>query len=287
MKKYLLMGIIAAVFTLNTTIVAFAGTWQQDVNGWWYDNGDGTWSEIGWQWIDGNYDGTAECYYFNQQGYCLTGTVTPDGYLVNESGAWVQNGIVQTQNMNQKNGQENRTVLSERQRGIMQKVLSGVISLEPSFLPLEADDLSDDDMIQLLYGHLNNELYYDPFGDNSCLLFDDYSVVSGLDIKRFDKYEVLERMEDLYGYKMNENMLNPKWFQVEGNYIFIDGADGDGMTDSRIIDYKLEDGKLYLSVYYTVTFAVSDLDTDGEAFAVFRVNPDSFIGFTLESVNIK
>ena len=37
--------------------------------GWWYDNGDGTYPVSCWQWIDGNGDGLAECYCFNEEGY--------------------------------------------------------------------------------------------------------------------------------------------------------------------------------------------------------------------------
>ncbi|MDO4324701.1 MAG: hypothetical protein Q4E24_01485 [bacterium] len=95
MKKIATMimtGIMAAVISMT----AFAGEWKADQNGWWYDNGNGTWPANCWQWIDGNNDGTAECYYFNQQGYCLLNTVTPDGYTVNADGAWTTNGILQT-----------------------------------------------------------------------------------------------------------------------------------------------------------------------------------------------
>ncbi len=51
----------------------------------------------GWQWLDENNDGIAECYYFDEGGHKLTGTTTPDGYTVNADGAWVENGAVQTQ----------------------------------------------------------------------------------------------------------------------------------------------------------------------------------------------
>ena len=52
-----------------------------------------------WAWIDGNKDGIAECYYFNENGYMLANTNTPDNYTVNENGAWTINGVVQTKNM--------------------------------------------------------------------------------------------------------------------------------------------------------------------------------------------
>ena len=92
---------LAAGLSIFSAIPAFAaGTWHHDQYGWWYyDNG---WYVNCWQWIDGNDDGIKECYYFNQDGYCLTNTTTPDGYTVNGDGAWVVDGVVQTQVVEKK-----------------------------------------------------------------------------------------------------------------------------------------------------------------------------------------
>ena len=54
------------------------------------------WYASGWEWIDSNGDGVAECYYFDTRGYMLAGTTTPDGYTVNADGAWVHDDTVQT-----------------------------------------------------------------------------------------------------------------------------------------------------------------------------------------------
>lgn len=78
---------------------AFAGYWVNDATGWWYNYGNGNWPSSSWQWIDGNNDGVAECYYFDRMGYCMMNATTPDGYQVNGSGAWVVNGVAQTRNM--------------------------------------------------------------------------------------------------------------------------------------------------------------------------------------------
>lgn len=50
----------------------------------------------GWQWMDYNHDNVSECYYVQDDGSVLTSTTTPDGYVVNENGAWTENGVVQT-----------------------------------------------------------------------------------------------------------------------------------------------------------------------------------------------
>ena len=98
MKKFI--GLVAvAAFSSIMVSSAWAGTWKQNNVGWWFDNGNGTYPASTWQWIDGNNDGIAECYYFDRAGYMLANTSTPDGYQVNASGAWVQNGAVQTKNL--------------------------------------------------------------------------------------------------------------------------------------------------------------------------------------------
>lgn len=60
------------------------------------ENGTPDYYRSCWQWIDGNNDGTAECYYFGSDAYLLVSTTTPDGYTVNADGQWTVNGVVQT-----------------------------------------------------------------------------------------------------------------------------------------------------------------------------------------------
>ena len=87
----------AALLALSLTISSFAGLWQQDDNGWWYQEGDGSYPVETWKWIDGNNDGISESYYFDSNGYLVISATTPDGYQVNENGAWILNGEVQMQ----------------------------------------------------------------------------------------------------------------------------------------------------------------------------------------------
>ena len=93
----ILLGALGVMFA--TTINAYAGQWVQNSTGWWYDNGNGTWPANSWQWIDGNNDGIAECYYFDMYGYMLANTTTPDGYTVDGNGAWTVNGAIQTRSV--------------------------------------------------------------------------------------------------------------------------------------------------------------------------------------------
>ena len=94
--KHLITWLLATVVSAAMGLTAWAGTWKSDQNGWWYQNDDGSYPISTWQWIDGNGDSIGECYYFNEAGYGLMSTTTPDGCTVDASGAWTVNGVVQT-----------------------------------------------------------------------------------------------------------------------------------------------------------------------------------------------
>ena len=89
MKKKMVTLFMAVTLSVSMSMTALAGQWKQSGMDWKYeDNGS---CLTGWQWIDG------KCYYFDGNGYMLSNTTTPDGYQVDASGAWVVNGVVQTQ----------------------------------------------------------------------------------------------------------------------------------------------------------------------------------------------
>ena len=91
MKKSTLL--LTAVLALTISAPAFAGQWQQNANGWWYQNDDGSYPKSAWAWLDGNKDGAYECYCFNADGYLYTSTITPDSYAVGADGAWADHNV--------------------------------------------------------------------------------------------------------------------------------------------------------------------------------------------------
>lgn len=94
-KKLLFMTVLILFFT--TPLTSNAGVWKsEEQNRWWYDNEDGTYANGGWYWIDGNNDKIEECYYFDENGWLLADTVTPDGYQVNNIGQWIVNEEVKS-----------------------------------------------------------------------------------------------------------------------------------------------------------------------------------------------
>lgn len=91
--KKLLLAVVPMTLALSFT--AFAGQWNSDMNGWWYEENDGSYLKNGWHWLDGNNDGVEECYYFGKDGYLVKDLGYVDGYQVDENGAWIVNGKVQ------------------------------------------------------------------------------------------------------------------------------------------------------------------------------------------------
>ena len=96
MKKRLTMIAAALIAAVLAAVPVRAEGWKLDNTGWWWQDEDGSWPAGEWRWLDGNGDGTEECYYFGPDGYLLTGTVTPDEYTVNGDGAWTEQGVVCT-----------------------------------------------------------------------------------------------------------------------------------------------------------------------------------------------
>ena len=93
-RRKLLTMILAMVGTLLVHCQAF-GYWVEQEAGWKYKQPDGTYLKDTWEWIDGDFDGYAELYYLDPNGYCLLNG-TKDGRSVNADGAWTYKGTVQT-----------------------------------------------------------------------------------------------------------------------------------------------------------------------------------------------
>ncbi len=102
MFKSAMVMALAGVMTAGMAMTSFAATgqWKKNDTGWRWERLGGSYPTNTWVWIDGNNDGKAECYYFDENGYILADTTTPDGCTVNADGAWTENGVVQTHGTN-------------------------------------------------------------------------------------------------------------------------------------------------------------------------------------------
>ena len=81
-KKLIMLGMTVGL-SVASYLTAFAGQWQKNETGWWYQYDDGSFPVNTWEEIDGKQ------YYFDNNGYMLFDTTTPDGYKVGIDGAWI------------------------------------------------------------------------------------------------------------------------------------------------------------------------------------------------------
>lgn len=81
MKRLTAALLIALVF--SSASFAYAASWQQDANGWWYKENNGSYPAAAWKKISNVW------YYFDAGGYMATGWRTLSGqtYHLNASGA--------------------------------------------------------------------------------------------------------------------------------------------------------------------------------------------------------
>lgn len=126
--KVFIALVMIACLSVASSMMAFAGQWQENGNEWKYKNDNSSYT-VGWQWIDG------KCYYFGSDNIMLASTTTPDGFTVNESGAWVVDGNVQTQSVD-----------------------NGAIKLKTNFIKQEYIDCLGKDQ-EYLIGKFGNPLY--------------------------------------------------------------------------------------------------------------------------------
>lgn len=144
MKGKNLTGILCAMalaISMNTT--TFAGwnydngngvyvdesAWHHDGTGWRFINPDTNMGIAGtWAFIDGNGDGIAEGYYFYDNGYLAVNT-TIGTTSVNENGAAVVNGVVDTFEQEKKTSFETGWIYGTYQDALLSTDLS-VISAE-------------------------------------------------------------------------------------------------------------------------------------------------------------
>ena len=70
-KKMLVQAAAVLGATALSASPVLAAGWQKDATGWWWQEDNGGYPVSKWQWLDGNDDGTAESYYFGDNGSFL------------------------------------------------------------------------------------------------------------------------------------------------------------------------------------------------------------------------
>ncbi len=101
-KRLIIPKMILIVFI---SITSFAG-WEKDNIGWWYKHQDGSYTKSNWEQINGKY------YYFDNNGYMLHDTKTPDGYMVGADGVWIESIVPSKTSKSKEEAEESITYLT-------------------------------------------------------------------------------------------------------------------------------------------------------------------------------
>lgn len=103
MKKTIKKLVVLVTVTILGTSIPANAEWRQSSNGLWWNTEGNSWS-IGWRYIDSKWyyfdsngymktgwlNDNGTWYYLNTSGDMATNTITPDGYKVDEKGAWIK-----------------------------------------------------------------------------------------------------------------------------------------------------------------------------------------------------
>lgn len=215
------IAVITAVMTITNIMPAYAGVWTKGVSkdAWWYDNQDGSYLKDGWHWVDGNNDGIAQCYYFDNSGWMLSNTKTPDGYDVNTDGAWVVNGMVQTKSVQATNLQVQNTTVKNSDTPLAKYIdawdLHEVKGTITDINILRRGIVFNDKVQNALTGVISkNEL------DGKDLIVYNYvkDFLNSFDFENATNKEKLEHIDkSLYGTRYNEHQSDTFKFITERN----------------------------------------------------------------------
>ena len=128
-KKSLIILASTLIMSLSLPLLSYAGEWKEDNIGKWYQNDDGSYPVNQWKWIEFNNGGLELCYYFNESGYLVVNATTPDNYIVNENGAWIENGLIMTRPV----GSSTESVNGSVENNTSQNASGGLSEYEKQF----------------------------------------------------------------------------------------------------------------------------------------------------------
>ena len=174
--------------------------------------------------------------------------------------------------------------VSAEQKHVMELLLCPLVYAQhPDNGIVRTVKLSPGRIVNLMSYHLN-DIMEDP--DNSIFapLADEtaHSVEQGL---------VYQYMEDMYGQPVSMKAVEKElsgdftFLKLENGRLRVTGAGGESWCGVTLEGFAMEDGKMQAKGYYEIE--LGDIMLTGDVRAVFEVNPDSFFGYTLESVEIE
>lgn len=302
MVKKIMGAFCVAVLAAGLCVNAQAAEWKQDGTGWWYQRDDGTYPAASWNWLDGNADGTAECYYFNEQGYLLTGVKTPDGYAVNGDGAWIVNDQVQTRNAAQDAASAAADETMKKAVAAISRSFLGRLyrteaanGVKPEVNRSYAPSMSGEWLGYIFWDCMKDsgfpftlkeeEIFFKPHKGNEGRILS-----TSVKMNEFSKF-----FQDAFGKSVNIVGLERA---IKEGIMGIGAArdsvavnpnvakDIDRKYTLQFDSYAVQDGKLVATGKYEVHTEAGELIENGDIVSTFYKNDASYFGYTSESVLI-
>lgn len=263
MKKTNILKIVnlAAILALIQSISVYAGQWNagtgENAGHWQYQNDDGSYLANCWQWIDGNNDGIAESYYFDQNGWTLSNVVTPDGFMVNADGAWTVFNQPVTKVMN-IDGSIGGYAENSNGSGATSTNINDDYEESVSDLDVDDDSRWNREMAEEFVDLLNE--YREKKGNDPVELTDDaqyYAEIRAM------------QLEDNYSHKVDENeYIDKNWYSLEyvtkgvfsakgaidsfktseGHWLGLTGDED--ITECGVGFYRMDNGRYAVSVNF-------------------------------------
>lgn len=228
MKK--IVGVLAALgLAFALPLTALAAEWKLNNGRWWYSMDGGRYPVNGWMWIDGDRNGIAECYYFDQAGYILQNSLTPDHCRVNGNGAWMDaSGRVYTRRVSIANNSDAGTGFHpEKER---QEVLR-LVNAERSRRGLEP--LSSDPVLESIANRRAQEIvqlfsHDRPNGQSYDSLYRELGVTGygywgeNIAMGQSDASAVVTAWMNSEGHR--ENILKPEYRKIGIGVYYVNGT---------------------------------------------------------------
>ena len=181
-------------------------------------------------------------------------------------------------------GRTGEIQVSAEQKRVMELLLPPLVyEQHPDNGIVRTGNLSPERIVSLMDGHLNgitidpNNSIFAPFADETT-----HSVEQGL---------VYRYVEDMYGQPVSMKAVEKEFsreftcLRLENGRLSVTMAEGESWCGVTLEEFALENGKMKAKGYYEIE--LGDIMLTGDVRAVFEVNPDSFFGYTLESVEIE
>ena len=190
MKRKLISMIAASVLLFALSMSVFAGEWQENSTGWWYQNDDGTNPVSEWKEIDGQW------YYFRSDGYMATGwTKVSDTWYYLEANGQIRTADLQTDVFTFKFDQTNGACTNFYEN-TTPSAQAGWSHYDTSSLSTFADVILDGDVVYYNGEYWATPGYTSMLSNENVVYYHDVSEDDGQSVEQVDRYALANWVPD-------------------------------------------------------------------------------------------